>query len=113
MVILLIIFAVTIAASLTVVIMTQHYCNNDWDSSEILFVYFMVFVPFVNLIHVWYGLPELIRNFKDRDKILLEKKLEKDIKNEQDAYDILRRVDVKYIERYLRKKKLSKFEKRR
>lgn len=102
--ILIIIWGITIAISFTLVILSIVYKINDWNSEDITLVFLISLVPIFNFAIIAHGFPDIIEYFKNKKEI----DRQKDLEDEKIAFSILDEIDIKYIERYLRKKKLKK-----
>jgi len=97
-------YVISTILSLSVLFYSIKYDILNLTNDDIFLIFISSFIPIGNLLNVYYGVPEVFKNFKNRKR----NKSKRVLKKEEMAFNILETVDIKYIERFLRKKKLKK-----
>ena len=104
LIILVILGLISVVISLFIVSMIIYHKLMDWTVGEKIAVISLCLIPIINLINIYYGYKYIYNYFNNIKNI----KKENNIKKEQEVFKMLDKINVKYIERYLRNKKLKK-----
>ena len=101
---LLYVYIISVILTLGVWTILKIYKIIPWSFGESLLMLVISFLPIFNYYVLYHGTIDIIKFFQN----VSEKRKEQDLQKEQEVFKILDKIDIKYIERYLRKKKLKK-----
>jgi len=97
-------YIITTLLSLLVLFFNIYLKILTWNWQEKIGIIFVSILPILNFTTIFYGGSNILNYRKNRENIMKEDAL----KNRNDAFKLLDKIDIKHIESYLRKKKLKK-----